>query len=83
MYQPREYRTALILAAALAGAGLMSGCAARTEVADSAAPHHWDEREATAYQRYVIDQHAKYVPYASANEQEQHDYWNWRAKHPG
>lgn len=83
MYQPREYRTALILAAALAGAGLTSGCATHTEVVDSPAAHHWDAAEDAAYQRYVIDQHTKYVPYSSLNEQDQRDYWNWRAKHPG
>jgi hypothetical protein len=57
MYRPREYRSSLILAAAVAGAGLMSG-------ASPVAPRLWSQgrgmtgMRATPPVRCVIDQHA-------------------------
>jgi hypothetical protein len=57
MYQPREYRSSLILAAAVAGAGLMSG-------ASPVASRLWSQgrgitgTRATPPVRYVLDQHA-------------------------
>jgi hypothetical protein len=86
MHQAREYRTSLILAAAMAGVGLMSGSAAHAQIVATEAPlpaHHWDEHENAAYHRYIVDQRYPYRAYGSLNEQEQRDYWDWRATHPG
>ncbi len=45
MYQIeiKKYRTSLILAAAVAGAGLMAGCATNQPMAEAPVPaHQWD-----------------------------------------
>jgi hypothetical protein len=84
MHQVNEYRTVLILAAAVAGAGLMSACATtKTESVESASGHPWNSSESAAYERYLTDQHLPYRPYADLSASDQQDYWNWRAKHPG
>jgi hypothetical protein len=79
MYQPREYRSSLILAAAMAGAGLTSGWVARAAAVEPGSAQHWDGREDTAFQRHVIDQPAPY----RVSAHEQRDYWNGRPQHPG
>ncbi len=84
MYQAREYRTSLILAAAMAGGGLLAGCASTQPVADTAVPaHQWDAREDAAYQRYMMDGHRAHREFSSLSPQEQRDYWDWRARNPG
>jgi hypothetical protein len=84
MQQAKEYRTALILAAAaVAGAGLSSGCATHTATVESAPAHPWNSNETSAYQRYIVDQHLPYHPYSELSGSEQQEYWDWRAKHPG
>jgi len=83
MYQVREYRTSLILAAAVAGAGLVAGCATTQPVAESAVPAHRDAREDASYQRYLMDEHRAHREFASLSPQEQRDYWDWRSRNPG
>ena len=84
MHQAREYRTALILAAAVAGAGLVTGCASSPPVTHAAVPaHQWDANEAAAYQRYLVDEHMPRRDYASLSPQQQSDYWDWRSRHSG
>ncbi len=82
MYQTRQYRNSLILAAAVAGASLLSGCAANPPPADAVA-HQWDAHEDEAYQRYLMDEHRPRRDFASLSPQEQRDYWDWRARNPG
>lgn len=81
MTNTREYRSSLILAAAMAGAGLMSGCAAQSQ--RPAPVHEWDSREAAAYQRYMMDEHMPRREFSELSAQEQQDYWDWRARHQG
>jgi NaMN:DMB phosphoribosyltransferase len=84
MYQAREYRSSLILAAAVAGVGLLAGCASSPPASQTAVPaHQWDAREDAAYQRYLMDEKLPRRDYASLNAQEQKDYWDWRARNPG
>jgi hypothetical protein len=83
MQQVKEYRTVLILAAAVAGAGLMSACASTHTDTVESAPGQWNSHETAAYQRYLTDQHMPYRPYSELSAAEQQEYWNWRAKHPG
>jgi hypothetical protein len=84
MHKAKEYRSSLILAAAVAGAGLVAGCASSAPAAQAAAPaHQWDANEAAAYQRYLMDEHMPRHDYASLTPQQQNDYWAWRARHPG
>ncbi|MBS0580472.1 MAG: hypothetical protein JSR36_14545 [Proteobacteria bacterium] len=81
MTNTREYRSSLILAAAVAGAGLMSSCASQPQIA--APPHQWDAREAAAYQRYMMDEHMPRREFSELSPQEQQAYWDWRARHEG
>ncbi len=84
MHQVKQYRTVLILAATMAGAGLMSGCAStHTDTVEAASGHPWNANETAAYQRYLTDQHMPYRPYAELSAPDQQEYWEWRAKHPG
>ena len=78
----RKYRTSLILAAAVAGAGLVAGCVTSPTATDTTA-HQWDAHEDAAYQRYLMDEHRQHREFASLSPQEQRDYWDWRARHPG
>jgi hypothetical protein len=82
MYQTKQYRNSLILAAAVAGASLLSGCAATPPPAEATA-HQWDAREDAAYQRYLMDEHRQHREFSSLSPQEQRDYWDWRARNPG
>lgn len=87
MHRVREYRNSLILAAALVGAGLVSGCDTKTRVVATEAPqpagHHWDEHEDAAYRRYAAEQHRDFTEYDRLGPDEQRAYWGWRANHPG
>jgi len=78
MQRRGQYRASLILAGALAGASLLSGC-----VADEPtyAGHHWDAREDQAYRAYLHEQHLAYREFRSLSPEQQQDYWNWRARH--
>jgi hypothetical protein len=82
MYQTRQYRSSLILAAGVAGAALLAGCATSPPVAETAT-HEWDTREDAAYERYLMDEHRPHRDFASLSPQEQRDYWDWRARNPG
>jgi hypothetical protein len=82
MYQTRQYRNSLIIAAAIAGASLLSGCAA-TPPPPEASAHQWDAHEDEAYGRYIMDEKLPHRDFATLSPQEQRDYWDWRARHPG
>ncbi len=83
MRRPREYRAALVLAAAVAGASLLSGYTSRVPVHDGDSPEHrWDAREDAAYRRYLADQHLGYRGFNSLSAKEQSHYWNWRDRYP-
>jgi hypothetical protein len=82
MQQTKEYRSALILAAAMAGAGLMAGCvSSKTQTPPPV--HQWDANEDAAYQRYLMDEHLPRREFASLSAQEQQEYWDWRARNRG
>jgi hypothetical protein len=80
IYETKQYRNSLILAAAVAGASLLSAAGPSTA---EAAPHRWDAREDAAYQRYLMDEHLPPRDFSSLSAQEQRDYWDWRARNPG
>ncbi|MBV9344946.1 MAG: hypothetical protein JO341_03605 [Gammaproteobacteria bacterium] len=88
MHRPREYRAALVFAAAIAASAMLPGCVVeRThEVHDvdhvPAPAHHWDDREDLAYRRYLEERHEAYVEFQRQNAEEQRAYWDWRARHP-
>ena len=82
MHQTKEYRSALIFAAAIAGAGLMAGCVSNSAGAPPPA-HQWDANEDAAYQRYLMDEHLPRREFASLSAQEQQEYWDWRARNRG
>lgn len=82
IYQTKHYRSSLILAAAVAGSSLLSGCATSPPPAGTAT-HQWDAREDAAYQRYLMDEHLPRRDFASLSPQEQNAYWDWRARNPG
>ena len=82
MQHTKEYRSALILAAAMAGASLMAGCVSgKSETPPPV--HQWDANEDAAYQRYLMDEHMPRREFASLSAQEQQDYWDWRARNRG
>jgi hypothetical protein len=84
MRRPREYRAALVLAAAVAGASLLSGFTSRVPVYDGGnREHRWDAREGAAYRRYLADQHLQYRDFTSLSAKDQSTYWDWRERHPG
>jgi hypothetical protein len=75
MRRTMEYRAALVLAAAVAGASLVSAGAPRVRVAGSDhAAHQWDGYEAGAYRRYLAGRHPGYRDYNSPGAQDQHNY---------
>ncbi len=82
MHHTKEYRRALIIAAAMAGAGLM-GCASGRGTEAPPPVHQWDANEDAAYQRYLMDEHLPRREFASLNAQEQQEYWDWRARNRG
>lgn len=83
MQQTKEYRSALILAAAMAGAGLMAGCVSDKGTEAPPPAHQWDDNEAAAYQRYLMDEHLPRRDFASLSAPEQQQYWDWRARNRG
>ena len=83
MHQTKEYRSALIFAAAMAGASLMSGCVSSNTPETPPPVHQWDANEAAAYQRYLMDEHLPRREFASLSAQEQQEYWDWRARNRG
>ncbi len=83
MRRPREYRAALLLAAAVAGTSLLSGFAARVPVHEGDnREHRWDAREDASYRRYLADQHLQYRDFTRLSATEQSTYWEWRERHP-
>jgi hypothetical protein len=82
MRRSREYRAALVLAAAVAGASLLSGFASRVPVYEGDNPEHRDAREADARRRYLADHQLEYRDFNSLSAIDQNDYWNWRQRHP-
>jgi hypothetical protein len=83
MHQTKEYRSVLILAAAMASAGLMAGCVSNKSAETPPPVHQWDANEDAAYQRYLMDEHLPRREFASLNAQEQQEYWDWRARNRG
>jgi hypothetical protein len=83
MRRSREYRAALVLAAAVAGASLLSGFAARVPVYEGDnREHRWDAREHDAYRRYLADRELEYREFNRLSAIDQNDYWSWRQRHP-
>lgn len=84
MHKPREYRAALVFAAAIAGAALLPGCVVeRThEVHEVDHDHHWTDREDLAYRRYLEERHQDYLEFQRLDAEQQRAYWEWRARHP-
>lgn len=80
--KPVDYRAALVLAAAMAGASMLSGCMTRVGE-DGSAEHHWNAREDAAYRHYLADQHLEYRDFSSLTPPEQRAYWEWRDHHSG
>jgi len=79
MRNPRTYRASLILAGALAGAALLSGCVASEPGYER---HHGDAREDQAYRADLQEQHREYREFRTLSNAQQQDYWSWRARHP-
>ena len=44
--------------------------------------HEWNEREDSAYRRYLQEQHHENRDWAKANRKQQREYWKWRHSHP-
>lgn len=44
--------------------------------------HNWDDRENTAWNSYVSENHKKQHEYKRASKKEQDNYWAWRHSHP-
>jgi len=44
--------------------------------------HEWNEREDSAYRRYLQEQHRANREWAKANRKQQREYWKWRHSHP-
>ena len=73
----------LCLSAALALA--LAGCKQTTVTVEDPEhhdSHHWDDHEASAYQRWEAERQREHQEYANRKPEEQHDYWNWRHAHP-
>ena len=49
---------------------------------DSRDWHEWNEREDSAYRRYMQEQHRANREWAKANRKQQREYWKWRHSHP-
>jgi hypothetical protein len=81
MKKTMEYRAALVLAAALSGAAMLSGCATKIYEGEQPA-HNWNDREDPAYRRYLADRQLEYREYSGLSTQQQRDYWEWRDHHP-
>jgi hypothetical protein len=77
-----DYRAALVLAAAMAGASMLSACVTRASD-DSSSEHHWNAREDAAYRQYLADQNLGYRDFSSLTPQQQRAYWEWRDHHSG
>ena len=43
--------------------------------------HEWNEREDSAYRRYLQEQHRENRDWAKANRKQQREYWKWRHEH--
>lgn len=43
--------------------------------------HEWNEREDTAYRRWVQEHHREYRDFPRLNRRDQQQYWNWRHSH--
>ena len=86
MHKPREYRAALVFAAAIAASALLPGCVVeRTHEVhdvDHVPAHQWTDREDLAYRRYLEERHEDYLDYQRLNAEQQRAYWEWRARHP-
>jgi hypothetical protein len=80
--RPVDYRAALVLAAAMADASMLSGCMTHLDE-DGSAEHHWNARENTAYRHYLADQHLEYREFSSLTPPEQRAYGEWRDHHSG
>lgn len=76
-----DYRSAMVLAATMAGASLASGCVVEHYDRDHHDSHHWDSRQDHAYHRYLDERHREYRDYSQLSAEEQSDYWNWRHAH--
>ncbi len=82
MRKPVNYRAALVLAAAMAGASMLSGCVTRS-YEEGSPEHHWNARENAAYRHYLADQNLGYRDFSTLTPQEQRAYWEWRDHHSG
>jgi hypothetical protein len=77
MRKPVDYRAALVLAAAMAGASMLCGCVTRV-YEDGSPEHHRNARENVAHRHYLADQHLEYPDFSALTPQEQRAYWEWR-----
>jgi hypothetical protein len=44
--------------------------------------HNWDDREQSAWGRFLAEKHRKDHEFEKASEKEQQEYWAWRHSHP-
>jgi hypothetical protein len=44
--------------------------------------HSWDDRENTAWNLYLSENHKHQHEYKKASRKEQDNYWTWRHAHP-
>jgi hypothetical protein len=72
MNKPIDYRAALVVAASLAGASMLSGSA--RVYANERPEYRWSAREDAAYRRYLADQRHENRAFSSLSLQ-QRDYW--------
>jgi hypothetical protein len=68
-----DYRAALVVAASLAGASMLSGSA--RVYANERPQYRWSAREDAAYRRFLADVRREYGEFASLGLTQQRDYW--------
>lgn len=75
--------TPLMIAAVLAAPVAFGGCRAAVVYdpfySDS---HRWDHDEDVRYRQWEVETHREHAEFARRAAAEQHEYWDWRHKHP-
>jgi Spy/CpxP family protein refolding chaperone len=77
----------LVLASLLAATVALVGCAAHSEYRvydpDDGTYHYWNRSEAGYYNQWEHDTHRHHRDYRKRSQDEQRQYWQWRANHRG
>ena len=79
----KRYFGSLVLGAALFAPAILSADPPhRYYDRDHKDWHEWNEREDSAYRRYLQEQRRENREWAKANRKQQREYWKWRHSHP-